>query len=42
MHPIDGAELELVCLCGYENFQRVVVQRKPNAPIVTGCRDRGP
>jgi hypothetical protein len=44
MDPIDGAELELVCLCGHENFQRVVVQRKPNPPIVTdfvacvGCR----
>ncbi len=33
--PIDGAELELICLCGYENFQRVIVQRKPNPPIVT-------
>jgi hypothetical protein len=44
MDPIDGAELELVCLCGFENFQRVIVQRKPHAPIVTdfvacvGCR----
>lgn len=44
MNPIDGPELELVCLCGYEHFERVVVQRKPNSPIVTdfvacvGCR----
>lgn len=44
MNPIDGAELELVCLCGYEHFQRVIVQRKPHPPIVTdfvacvGCR----
>lgn len=41
---IDSVELELACLCGYENFERVVVQRKLNAPIVTdfvacvGCR----
>ena len=41
---IEGAELELVCTCGYESFERVVVQRKPHAPIVTdfvacvGCR----
>jgi hypothetical protein len=32
---MDGFELELVCPCGYENFDRVVVQRKPYAPIVT-------
>ena len=44
MNPIEGAELDLVCLCGFENFERVVVQRKPNPPIVTdfvacvGCR----
>jgi hypothetical protein len=37
-------ELELVCPCGYENFERVVVQRKPHPPIVTdfvacvGCK----
>ena len=41
---MDGVELELVCPCGFENFERVVVQRKPHAPIVTdfvacvGCR----
>jgi hypothetical protein len=41
---LDGVELELVCLCGYENFERVVVQRKPHAPVVTdfvacvGCK----
>lgn len=41
---MDGVELDLVCLCGYENFERVVVQRKPHPPIVTefvacvGCR----
>jgi hypothetical protein len=39
-----GAELELICLCGFENFERVVVRRKPHDPIVTdfvacvGCR----
>lgn len=44
MDPIDGAELERVCLCGFKNFERVVVQRKPSPPIVTdfvacvGCR----
>ena len=33
---MDGAELEIVCLCGdSENFERVVVQRKPHPPIVT-------
>jgi hypothetical protein len=32
---MDGVELELVCLCGFENFERVVVQRKPNPPVVT-------
>ena len=41
---MDGVELELVCPCGYENFERVVVQRKPHPPIVTdfvacvGCK----
>ena len=41
---MDGVELELVCLCGFENFERVVAQRKPNLPVVTdfvacvGCR----
>jgi hypothetical protein len=41
---MDGPELELVCPCGFENFERIVVQRKPNAPIVTdfvacvGCK----
>jgi hypothetical protein len=41
---IEGVALELTCLCGYENFQRVVVQRKPHAPVVTdfvacvGCK----
>jgi len=41
---MDGVELELVCPCGYENFERVIVQRKPHGPIVTdfvacvGCR----
>jgi hypothetical protein len=41
---MDGAELELDCSCGFENFERIVVQRKPNAPIVTdfvacvGCK----
>ena len=37
-------ELELTCPCGYENFERIVVQRKPHPPIVTdfvacvGCK----
>jgi len=41
---MDGLELELACPCGYENFERVIVQRKPHGPIVTdfvacvGCR----
>lgn len=41
---MDGVELELVCPCGYENFERVIVQRRPHGPIVTdfvacvGCR----
>jgi hypothetical protein len=41
---MDGIELELICPCGFENFERIVVQRKPHAPIVTdfvacvGCR----
>ena len=41
---IDGIELDLVCACGFENFERVIVQRKPHGPIVTdfvacvGCR----
>jgi hypothetical protein len=41
---MDGVELELVCLCGFENFERVVVQRSRHDPIVTdfvacvGCR----
>ena len=35
MNPIDGAKLELVCLCGFEHFERVVVQRKPQPPLVT-------
>ena len=44
MDPLDGVELELVCPCGYENFERVIVQRKPHGPIVTdsfacvGCK----
>ena len=41
---MDGVELDLICPCGYENFERIVVQRKANSPIVTdfvacvGCR----
>ena len=41
---MDGVELELVCPCGYENFERVVVQRRPHQPVVTdfvacvGCK----
>jgi hypothetical protein len=41
---IDGAELGLACACGHENFERVVVQRRPHPPVVTdfvacvGCR----
>ena len=41
---MDGCELELTCPCGYENFDRIVVQRKPHGPIVTdfvacvGCK----
>ena len=32
---MEGPDLGLVCLCGHENFVRVIVQRKPAAPIVT-------
>ena len=41
---MDGVEFELVCPCGYENFERIVVQRRPHPPVVTdfvacvGCR----
>lgn len=41
---MDAVELELACPCGFENFERVVVQRRPHPPIVTdfvacvGCR----
>lgn len=41
---MDGAELELVCLCGFEKFERVVARALPHDPIVTdvvacvGCR----
>ena len=44
MDSLDGAELELVCPCGFENFERVIVQRKPHPLIVTdfvacvGCK----
>ena len=44
MKSLEGVELELQCACGHENFERVVVQRPPGAPIVTdfvacvGCR----
>jgi hypothetical protein len=44
MACMDGEELDLTCPCGHENFERVVVRRKPNTPIVTdfvacvGCR----
>jgi hypothetical protein len=32
---MDGVELELVCLCGFENFERVVVRRGTHDPVVT-------
>ena len=41
---VDATELELTCPCGYENFERIVVERKPRPPIVTdfvacvGCK----
>ena len=44
MYSMDGVELELVCPCGFENFERVGRKRKPHSPIVTdfvacvGCR----
>ena len=44
---LEGVELELQCACGHENFERVVVQRKPHPPIVTdfvacvGCKAMG-
>jgi len=44
MLNMDGVELELTCPCGFENFERVIVTRRPGSPIVTdfvacvGCR----
>jgi len=41
---MEGSDLGMACLCGAENFERVVVQRRPGPPIVTdfvaciGCR----
>lgn len=41
---MDGANSELTCPCGYENFERVIVERVLGRPIVTdfvacvGCR----
>lgn len=41
---MNSAGRELICPCGYENFERVVVKRRPGAPVVTdfvacvGCR----
>ena len=41
---MNAVELELVCPCGHENFERIEVQRKPNPPVVTdfaacvGCK----
>jgi len=41
---MDGVELDLVCPGGYENFERIVVQRKPHPAVVTdfvacvGCK----
>ena len=41
---MEGDDLELVCVCGYENFQRVVVKRIGRAPYDTdfvaciGCK----
>lgn len=41
---MEGADVGLACLCGSENFDRVIVHRKPGPPIVTdfvaciGCR----
>jgi hypothetical protein len=41
---LGGVELELACPCGYENFERIVVQRKPHPPVATdfvasvGCK----
>jgi hypothetical protein len=41
---MDADGLELTCPCGYEHFERIVVQRRPHPPIVTdfvacvGCK----
>jgi hypothetical protein len=32
---MEGSDIGLICPCGCENFDRVVVQRKPGPPIVT-------
>ena len=44
MDPIEGADFGLVCPCGYENFERVIVRRPGREPHVTdfvacvGCK----
>ena len=30
---MEGADLELVCLCGYENFERIFVRRVGREPL---------
>jgi hypothetical protein len=32
---MEGSDLALVCLCGFESFTRVIVERRPASPIVT-------
>jgi hypothetical protein len=44
MDPIEGADFGLVCQCGYENFERVIVRRPGRDVYVTdfvacvGCK----
>ena len=44
MDPIEGADFGLVCQCGAENFERVIVRRPGRDPHVTdfvacvGCK----
>ncbi len=33
---MESVDLGLVCPCGHENFERVVAERRPGSPVVTG------
>ena len=44
MDPIEGVDFGLVCQCGHENFERVIVRRPGRDPHVSdfvacvGCK----